>query len=313
MQFVVRKVLGTLVLVWLIVTLTFLLTSLIDPRNVASSLLGPDAAPEQVQQTIARLGLDQPLWVRYADWMFGAARGDLGTSWFSSAGVAETIAIRFPVTLSILICTIVLSVVLGLIFGVSAAVRGGVPDRILQFLSVLGFAVPNIVIAIALIYLFALQLHWFPATGYTPIAKSPGGWILGLVLPTAALSAAVAANLAQQIRGSMVDQLRAGYVRTLRSRGLSATSIIYGHALRNALPAGLHALGVQVIYLAGGAVLIERIFALPGMGSLITDATARGDIPVVLGTVAFFVVLVVIINLLIDLAAAALNPKVRTS
>lgn len=313
MLFVVRKLLSTLGLAWLIVTLTFLLTSLINPRNVASSLLGPDAAPEQIQQTIHRLGLDQPLWTRYIEWFLGALRGDLGTSWFSSAGVAETIGIRFPVTLSILICTIVLSVILGLAFGVSAAVRGGLPDRALQFVSVLGFAVPNIVIAIALIYIFALQLHWFPATGYTPIAKSPGGWLLGLVLPTVALSAAVAANLAQQIRGSMVDQLDAGYIRTLRSRGLSRSSITYGHALRNAMPAGLHAMGIQVIYLAGGAVLIERIFALPGMGSLVTDATAKGDIPVVLGTVAFFVILVVFINLIIDLAAAALNPKVRTS
>jgi peptide/nickel transport system permease protein len=178
---------------------------------------------------------------------------------------------------------------------------------------VIGFSIPNFLIALGLVVVFAINLGLFKATGFIPFAVSPSGWVASVTLPIIALSLATIATVTQQVRGSVIDAMSRDYVRTLQTRGLSMRTVVFQHVLRNAGGPALAVLAVQFIGLLGGAIVIEQIFALPGVGQLTIQATMIGDIPVVMGVVITTAILVVVINLLIDLAQAALNPKVRLS
>jgi peptide/nickel transport system permease protein len=281
--------------------------------DIARRMLGENATPEVVQQKAAELGLDQPFLTQYFGWLGGAVRGDLGTSWFTSQAVAVDVGVRLPVTLSMVIGAVLLAAIVSVALGVLAALRGGRIDAVVQFISVIGFSIPNFLIALGLVLVFAINLHWFRATGFTPISESFGGWLASATLPIIALSLATIATVTQQIRGSVIDAMSRDYVRTLRTRGLSTRIIVFQHVLRNAGGPALAVLAVQFIGLLGGAIVIEQVFALPGVGQLTVQATTLGDIPVVMGVVMSTAIIVVIVNLLIDLAQAALNPKVRLS
>lgn len=308
--FLLRRALAGVGLIFAVATITFFLMSLTG-GNPARNILGEGATEEQVAAKAAELGLDQPLLVRYFDWMSGAIQGDFGTSWFTNEPVMSSLANKFPVTLSIVIGAILVTAVLSTVLGVTAAVRRGAVDRFVQVFAVLGFALPNFWVALVLVTVFAVALRWFPATGYTPIGTDPGKWFIGLVLPVTALVIGTIASTTQQVRGATIDVLRQDYVRTLRSRGISTTSLLFRHVLRNAAPPALTVLSLQFIGLLGGAIIIEKVFALPGIGSLAVNATTQGDLPQLLGLVVVMVVLVVIVNLLIDLATGWLNPKAR--
>ncbi|HZW42605.1 MAG TPA: ABC transporter permease, partial [Agromyces sp.] len=259
------------------------------------------------------LGLDQPLLVQFWDWLTSALQGDLGRSWFTGQLVASGVSSRLAVTLSIVIGATLVSAVIAVILGVLAARRGGWIDALVQFITVVGFAIPGFLIALYLVLIFAINLHWFKATGYIPITTSFTGWLASVTLPIAALSFAAIAAVTQQVRGSVLDALSRDYVRTLRSRGLSMNRVVYKHVLRNAGGPALAILALQFIGLLGGAIIIEQVFALPGLGQLTVQATASGDIPIVMGVVIATAIIVVVVNLLIDIAQAALNPKVRLS
>ncbi len=243
--------------------------------------------------------------------MTSALTGNLGRSWFNGELVSTSVSGRLGVTLSIVIGATLVSAVLSVLLGVLAARRGGAVDATVQFLSLVGFAVPGFLIALVLVLVFAVNLGWFKATGFTPITTSVSGWLSSVILPITALSIGAIATVAQQVRGSVLDATSRDYVRTLRSRGLSERAVVYKHVLRNAGGPALAVLAVQFVGLLGGAVIVEQIFAIPGMGQLSVRATTLGDIPVVMGLVIAFAIIVVVVNLLIDLAQAALNPKVR--
>ncbi|MCW3492692.1 ABC transporter permease [Microbacterium sp. SSM24] len=310
--FIVRRLIAGVVLLFVISALAFSLLYL-DSANVARRILGQNATPEQVQRRTEELGLNRPLVVQYWDWLTNALTGDLGRSWFNGQLVTVSLSGRVAVTLSIVIGTTLVTAVLAVLLGVLAARRGGGVDATVQVISVLGFAIPGFLIALYLVLIFAIDLHWFKATGYVPLTESFTGWLSSVTLPIAALSLGAIAAVTQQIRGSMIDAMSRDYVRTLRSRGLSANSVVYRHVLRNAGGPALAILAVQFIGLLGGAVIVEQVFALPGMGQLTVQAGVQGDIPVMMGLVVAFAVIVIIVNLLIDLAQAALNPKVRLS
>jgi peptide/nickel transport system permease protein len=197
------------------------------------------------------------------------------------------------------------------ILGVNAATRGGVADRVVQVLSVLGFAIPGFLVALGLVTLFAIKTHVFKPTGYVAFSDSPTQWLSSITLPVIALSLGSIAGVAAQIRGSVMDALRQDYVRTLRSRGLSETRVVYKHVLRNAAGPALSVLAVQFVGLLGGAVIVEQIFAIPGLGQVAVGATSQGDIPLVMGLVIATAVIVVVLNLAVDLLQGWLNPKVR--
>lgn len=312
LTFLLRRVLAGIGLIFAVATVTFLLMSSTG-GNPARNILGEGATEAQVAAKAAELGLDQPLYARYFDWLSGAVRGDFGSSWFTNEPVMSSLANKFPVTLSIVVGAVLVTALLSTVLGVTAAVRRGAIDRFVQGFAVLGFALPNFWVALVLVTVFAVTLKLFPATGFVPFATDPGKWLLCLVLPITALVIGTVASTTQQVRGATIDVLRQDYVRTLRSRGISTTSLLFRHVLRNAAPPALTVLSLQFVGLLGGAIIIEKVFALPGIGSLAVNATTQGDLPQILGLVVVMVVLVVIVNLLIDLATGWLNPKARLS
>lgn len=312
LRFVIRRVIAGIILIVVITAVTFLLLYA-DGGNIARRILGPEASQATVAQKAAQLGLDRPLLLQFWDWVQHAVTGNLGASWFTSQPVLSALGSRLPVTLTLVIGATIVSAIISVMLGVLAARRGGWIDRVVQVIAVLGFAVPNFIVAIALVTVFALSLHWFKPTGFVPFAQSPTGWLATVTLPIAALSLANIASITQQVRGSMLDQLGQDYVRTLRSRGLSENRVVYKHVLRNAGGPALAVLAVSFVGLFGGAVIIEQIFVIPGIGQVSVTATSQGDIPLVMGLVLVTAVIVVSVNLIVDLLQGVLNPKVRYS
>ncbi|GAB2888530.1 ABC transporter permease [Streptomyces mayteni] len=281
--------------------------------TVVRSLVGEQATERQMAERTAELGLDRPVWEQFGDWVAHAVTGDLGRSYFTSEPVTEAIGNRLPVTLALMICSILVLAAASAVLGVLAAVRrGGVVDRALQILTEALSAIPKFWLALMLVIALAIDLRLFPATGYTPIGDGIGAWALGLVLPTTAIVLGEL-RITSMVRGAVSDELDKPYVRTLRSRGLSEPEVLFRHVLRNAAPPWLSLLSMKVVALLGGIVVIEKVFALPGIGSLATSAAISGDIPVLMGVVVITVAVIFVVYLVFDLVQAWLNPKVRLS
>jgi len=311
-RFVLRRLASGVVLVAVLTTVTFFLLFL-SGGNIARRILGQQATADTVQQKTHELGLDRPVLRQFADWLSNASHGNLGESWFTGQKVTEAVTSRLAVTLSLVVGATVLTAVVAVLLGTTAATRGGWADRLVQFLSVLGFAIPGFLVALGLVTLFAIKLHVFKPTGYVQFEVSPAQWLSSITLPVIALSLGSIAGVAAQIRGSVLDALRQDYVRTLRSRGLSERRVVYKHVLRNAAGPALSVLAVQFVGLLGGAVIVEQIFAIPGLGQVAVGATGQGDIPLVMGLVLSTAVIVVVLNLIVDLLQGWLNPKVRVA
>jgi peptide/nickel transport system permease protein len=312
LQFLLKKIASGLVLTVVVTAVTFMLIFNNGPA-IARQVLGQNATQDQVTAKVQELGLDQPVLLQYIKWLGNLVHGDLGVSFFTNEPISSMLALRIPVTLSLVLVSLFFTMLISVIVGVVAAVRGGWLDRTLQFVSVAGAAIPNFVIAIALVFMFALTLPLFPATGYVSPDYDTAGWAKSLVLPVLAVLIGAVANSAQQFRGAMLDVLSQDYIRTLRTRGISDRHIIFRHALRNAASPGLTILSLQTIALMGGVIVIEQVFALPGMGVLIGSAALQGDIPAVMGDVLFIVIVVVVVNIIVDLLNGWVNPKARIS
>ncbi|MEV4579973.1 ABC transporter permease [Nonomuraea jabiensis] len=280
--------------------------------GIARAVLGMNARPEDVQREVIALGLDQPLLVQYGNWLKGALSGDLGASFYTGQTVTNALSSRVPVTLAIVVITLVLTAALSVLLGVTAAVKGGWVDRVLQFLSVLGTAVPAFIVAIVLVFAFAIAWRVLPATGYVSPEISVSGWLASVTLPVVALLIGSMASAAAQFRTAVLDTLSRDYVRTLRARGISERHVIFRHVLRNSAAPGLTVLSLTTFSLLGGAVFIEQVFALPGMGQLANQSAQINDVPMVMGTVLVTIVIVLVVNFLGDLATTVLNPKART-
>ncbi|UVS80528.1 ABC transporter permease [Actinokineospora sp. UTMC 2448] len=312
LRFAVRRLAAGLFLLFVVSFVSFVLLS-VPNLDVARQLLGQSAPQHAVDAKTAELGLDQPILARYAQWLGDALTGDLGTSWFTSENVLTAIGHRLPVTLSLMLGVTLVTAVLAFLLGVWAGVRRGAVDRIVQVLGVVGYALPGFLVTLVIVLVFAVQLRWFPAIGYIPLTTSVPGWLSTVTLPILSLSVAAVAGVSQQVRSSVIDVLRQDYVRTLRARGLPPGRVLFRHVLRNAAAPALTVLGMQFVGLLGGAVLVEQIFGLPGIGSMTVTYTTRGDTPVIMGLVMTTVVCVVVINLGVDLLVGWLNPKARAA
>jgi peptide/nickel transport system permease protein len=308
--YIARRVATGLILAVLVTMLTFLLLSF-SFENVVISLLGGAATPENVTALTGELGYDRPVMVQYFDWLFKGLTGDFGNSLFTSQSVVTAVISRLAVTLSLIVVALTITAVISVLLGVWSASKGGIVDKIAQGISLIGYIFPGLLIAIALVVIFAVNLKWLPATGYTPLAEDPVKWLRSITIPVIVLVIAGAANLAAQVRGTMIDELRKDYVRTLRTRGINPRSIVLKHALRNAAGPGLTVLSLEFISMFGAALIIEKVFALPGFGTFAFNASLTGDIPVIMGITVFSVALVISVNLLVDLANGWLNPKAR--
>jgi peptide/nickel transport system permease protein len=305
-----RRLALAVVLALFACTLIFVVVRLVDPHPSAD-LLGLGATPEQIAAKDAEIGVDQPLWRQYTTWLTGALGGDFGRSWQFGTAVSDLVVSRLPVTASIAVATTVVSGIVGAGVGLLAAQRGGGLDRVLQIALVAGFALPGFWVAIMLSSVFSVQLGWLPAVGYTPLAESPLGWLRSILLPVLALTLGSAAAIAQQMRNSAREVLAQGYVTTLRSRGVPARRILLRHVARNAAPTSLTTLSLQFTGLFGGAIVLEQVFALPGLGGVATPATAFGDVPVVMAVVLVSVLVTVVVNVVTEFLQTVLNPRAR--
>ncbi len=312
-QFILRRLLSLIPVLFLVSVGVFGMTYLL-PGDPALYIAGEDAPPERIAQVREQMGLDDPVLQRYWDWISGVLHGDLGTSLLSQQSVWEDLARRFPVTLSLAIGAMTFTIVVGMIGGILAARRQGTwIDRLVQAGASLGIAMPSFWIALILVVIFAINLGWLPAVGYTPITESPTAWLQSIILPSLALGAAGAAVVARQLRGSLIEAMSMDYVRTAKSRGLSQTRIVAKHSLKNAMMPVLTLLGIQVAYLLGGTVVVEQIFGIPGVGLYVYTAVTHSDFPVIQGAVLVIAVLVVLVNLLVDISYGFVNPKLKQS
>ena len=312
LTFTVRRLLYGALLLFVIVTLAYLLLYA-AAGNVGRTILGPTATQATVALKNQQLGLNSPLISRYFSWLGHALTGNFGNSWFTNQPVTTAIFARLQVTLTLVFGAVIVSAVLSAVLGVWAALRGRWVDRSVQVFTVLGFAIPGFIIAVFLVRYFALGTHWFKPTGYVPLATSFTGWIRTVTLPIIALSIGLIAGVAQQVRSSVMDALRQDWVRTLRSRGIPERSVLFKHILRNAGGPALSVLALSFVGLLGGAVIIEEVFGIPGLGQIAVLATSEGDVPLVMGLVVAIGVIVIVVNLVIDLLQGFLNPKARIS
>jgi peptide/nickel transport system permease protein len=307
-----RWIASSVALLFAVTALTFVLAS-IAPGSAVTAVVGADTSvtPQQYAQVKQQLGLDQPLPVQYWHWLYNLLHGSLGNDLFSGQPVTQALAPRIGASLSIIIATVVVSGAVGVTFGTLSAVRGGVAGRILDTLAVFGFALPSFWLALILIELLAVQTRAFPATGYVALGTDPWQWLRSIFLPVLTLSAGTTAAIARQTRDSMLQVFARDFVAALRSRGLPLRVIVWKHALRNAAIPVVTILGVVFIGLLGGTVFVEQVFSIPGLGDAAVMATSNHDLPVIEGIAFYFAVLVVIVNLLVDVAYTALNPKIR--
>jgi peptide/nickel transport system permease protein len=310
LRVVVRRCVMAVPLLFVVSALTFVLVSL-TPGNAAEEILGTSATPAAYAAFNRALGLNLPLYEQYWDWLRHAFTGNLGQSIFTSQPVTQEIGQRLPVTLSLLVGALIVSAVAGIGLGAFSAVRGGTIGRIADALALVGFSLPGFWVGAELIVIFAVWRNWFPATGYVPISASPAGWLHSLVLPVVTLSLYGIASTAKQTREAMLDVLASEHIRMARANGLPWHAIVFRHALRNASMRVVTVLGLLAVGLLGGTVLVENVFALPGVGSLMVTAATQHDLPVVAGIAVYFTLIVVAINLVVDLAYLWLNPRVR--
>lgn len=305
-----RRLALSIPLLLIVPTATFLLATLI-PGDVTRTILGADASQAQYEQLRRSLGLDEPLVVRYWAWLGHAVHGNLGISLFWQQPVTTLLDSRLQVTLSLVIGSTALAAVFGMILGTLAALHAGVLGRAIDAIAVAGLAIPNFFLGLLLIAWFAVTLRVFPATGYVPLTQSPGGWIRSLVLPVVTLAVPGIAVIAKQTRDAMREVLGRPFIRTLHAAGLPRRSIIGKHAMRNAAIPVVTVTGLIFIGSLSGTVLVESVFALPGLGGLAVQATSQHDLPLIQGVAVYFTVIVICVNLLVDLTYSWLDPRVR--
>ncbi|AFD27255.1 ABC transporter permease [Deinococcus gobiensis] len=312
LRILLHRLLLSVPLLIFVTALTFFLVSL-TPGDPAVVILGQNRAPEEYQRLREQLGLMQPVPVQYAGWVETLLHGSLGTSIFNNESVVAKLNARLGVTLSLVVLTSLVSAVVGVALGVASALRRGALARAVDILSLLGIVLPSFWVALVLVAVFAVRLQWLPAIGYVKPSENLGGWLRSLVLPVAVLAGPAIGLIAQQSRNAMLDVLDRPFIRTLRAGGVRPGSLIYRHALRNAGVPILTVIGLVFIALLGGTIIAENVFALPGLGGLAVEATGRHDLPVIQGIVLYFTVIVVVVNLIVDLLYAWLNPRIRVS
>lgn len=311
-QFARRRLLTVVPLFLIVSLIVFLLMHLSPGDPAARAAGGPDAQYADILAARERLGLNQSLVTQYLEWMRGLVVLDLGTSLFSSRPVTDAIASTLPVTLSLAAGAIVVALLIALPAGILAATRqGGAVDRMIMVGASTGIALPNFFIGLLLVMAFALTYRWFPATGYVELGESPYEWIRHLVLPWVALGVAVAAELARHLRAALRDILTQDYIRTAYAKGLPGRLSLGKHALKNAAIPVVTVLGLQVRTLLGGTVVIEQVFNLPGLGSLVVHAVFNNDYPIVQGVAMVSVLIVLAVNWMVDLSYGYFNPRVR--
>jgi len=298
--------------VLIVVSLVSFLIMWIVPGDLASELAGPGAGREEIERIREQLGLDRPILERAVEWYGNLLQGDLGYSYLLDRPVTEAVLERLPVTLSLAALALVLAVLMGMGLGVLASVRHGtVVDQAAMSVALVGLSVPEFWLGLMLIVLFAVQLGWLPTGGFVPITESFSGWAQSMILPALTLAFTQMGVIARMTRSAMLDVLGQDYIRTARAKGLGGSAVIFRHALLNALIPVVTLIGVLTGVLIGGAVVIEAVYSLPGVGRLIIGAIQRRDFPVIQGGLLVTAATFVFVNIVVDLVYGWLDPRVR--
>jgi peptide/nickel transport system permease protein len=283
------------------------------PGGPVGAIVGENATPEEIQAATRRLGLDRPVLEQYWSWLSDAAHGDLGVSIQSQEPVRGLIAARIPATIQLAAGAILVALLLGVPVALASAVRpNSWLDRILGVWNALAMGVPTFWLGILLILLFAVQLHWLPAaSAYVPIWRSPLLALQNLLLPAVTLGVYVSGIFARFLRAALISELKADYVRTAHAKGLRERDVIGRHVLRNALLPFVTVVGLMMANFIGGTVVTEAVFTYPGLGRLLIQAIGARDYPLIQGCILFILVVYVLINLLVDVLYATIDPRIE--
>jgi peptide/nickel transport system permease protein len=313
--FVVRRLIQSVIVFFLITLLIFMVMRLLpgDPIFMIISKAASETATEmQLDKLRHEYGLDKPMFVQYFDWLGGVFHGDLGVSILTNTDVRQELFRRLPITLHLGVLALILSFLLGVPMGIIAAVRRGTwIDTVVTSLANIGITIPVFWLGVVLMYAFALKLRWLPVFGYT--SPFTDFWLntREIIMPVFCLAITTVAGVARQARSSMLEVMRQDYIRTAWSKGLRERGVIFTHALKNGLIPIMVFLGLGLSVIVGGSVLIETVFAIPGMGRLAVTAMGNSDYPVIQGVVLVFAVIVLVTNLLVDLSYGWLDPRVQ--
>jgi peptide/nickel transport system permease protein len=311
LRYAAARLLAALPVLLLVSLLAFGIVWIV-PGDVAAEMAGPTATAEEVQRLRERLGLTRPWHEQLVGWYGALLRGDLGESILLRQGVAAAIVERLPVTLSLTFTALAIAFVAGTALGVLAAVRAGqAADRAAMGAALIGFSIPDFWLGLVFVWLFAVLLGWLPSGGYVPFGTDPLGWARSMLLPAGTLALAQMGLFARMTRAAMLEVLRQDYVRTARAKGMPGWVVVFKHALRNALIPVVTVAGIACGVLLGGAVVIESVFSLPGVGRLIIGAIQRRDYPVIQGGLLLTATIFVLVNLIVDLLYAVLDPRIR--
>ncbi len=309
--YLLKRIIAFIPTVFIVATLIFFLTRIV-PGDPAWVLIGHQLATEEkVAEVRQELGLDKPLISQYGIWLGNAIRGDFGNSIFYKRPVVQVISERFPVTLSLASLSLLVTIIVGIPLGILSAARHNTRiDHFSTVFSVLGISLPSFWLGFLLIIVFSVILGWFPTSGYRSLSFGFGPWISHLVLPVISLSLAEMALLTRMTRSSMLDVLSKEYITTAWAKGLNERMVIFKHAFKNALVTVVTVVGLIFALSLGGSVLIENVFAIPGLGRLIVSAAVRRDYPIVEGGMIYFTFIALIVNLLVDISYTFINPRV---
>jgi peptide/nickel transport system permease protein len=311
LRFVVRRLLIAIPVLLLVSLMSFAVIWLV-PGDPASVFLYAGATPEQLAQVRHRLGLDEPFYLQMIAWYGRILHGDLGQSILLNRGVAAAIVERLPVTLSLTGLALVFATLMGVVAGLLAAMRhASWTDQSIMVLALVGLSVPEFWFGLMMIFAFAVRLHWLPAGDFVPLTQSFVGWWRSMAMPAFTLAAVQMGFIARMTRSAMLEVLGQDFIRTADSKGLPWSVVVVRHGLPNALVPILTVIGIVTGGLLGGAVVIEQVFSLPGVGRLVIGAVLSRDFPVIQGTLLFVAVIYLLINLVVDVLYAVVDPRVR--
>ncbi len=313
-RYVVRRVLGAVLVMWAVATLVFFMMRIIPGDPIAAMLFDTgDAAT--VAHLREKLGLDQPLVVQYVKWFWSTLHGDFGASLYGShQAVATMIVEAFPRTLSLTTLAFIVATAIAVPAGLIAATRrNSTADHAVTVVAFLGLSMPDFWLGILLIILFAANLHWLPAIGYVPLSRGFWPWLSHLILPAIAAGTAFSAIIARMIRSSMLEVLKTDYIRVADAKGLARAVVVLRHAFPNALIPVVTVMGIALALLMANAVVVENVFAIKGLGRLLIGSILNRDYPVVQGAVLVVSTIFVLLNLVVDLLYTVIDPRIRYS
>ena len=313
MAFLVRRLLLTLPILFIVSVICFSMINLI-PGDPATVILGPEATEQAKEQMRERLDLNEPIPVQYLDWLGGVLRGDLGESLIDQTPVSQLILQRLPVTIELALGTFAVSLTIAVVAGIlSASRRGTWVDYLSTGIALGGISIPHFWLGMMFIIIFAVNLGILPASGYVPLFQNPVANLTAMVLPVFATGLRESAELTRMLRSSLLEELGSDYVRTAFSKGLSRRVVVIKHAVRNALVPFVTASGLQIAGLLGGLVVTETVFQLPGLGRLVVESIENRDFTTVQGAVLTITMVVVLVNVLVDVLYAVIDPRISVS